>query len=577
MLSAPWRTWWAFLLYSIIIAGALFGLISVIQVQESLKRKLALEQQAYEHQQEINEHKLQFFTNISHEFRTPLTLILGPLEQIINEYRGSSKVFKNLKTIQKNADHLYRLISELMIFRKLENKQMKLKVQAADIISFLYEIYLSFEPQAKLHKYTYTFDTTEKLLYVLIDKDKLERVFFNLLSNAFKYTSAGGKIRMLISRKDDEVKIRVQDDGCGISREHIDLIFDRFYEVRNASEHGNYHQGTGIGLTIARNLTELHHGSIGVESAPNQGSCFTVTLPIIEKGVREQPKETEQFEPALSPFLQQAEFYDGSLITLPTDVLQNPLAVRILVVEDDPSMSDFLNEVLSSVYRVECKKNGAEAFDYAVVHQPELIISDVMMPVMDGIELCQKIKANIETSHIPFIMLTARASVLHKFDGLESGADEYLSKPFVVKELLLKCHNILKTRQNLKATFEKSGEISLPVKIMTSMDEELMTKAMEIVQQNLSNEHFDILEFCEQLGVSRTVLFTKIKSWTRLTPNDFIITLRMKKAAELIERRVGSISQVAYKVGFKDPKYFSRCFNKRYGMSPKEYNSRFKV
>ena len=580
VLPAPWRTWWAFTIYGLFIAGLLFGLMSIVQSRTRMKHQLELEKRELENQQKVNDQKLQFFTNVSHEFRTPLTLILGPLQRIIENYKGSRTVYRQLLTMQKNGDQLFGLINELMDFRKLENKQMKLSVSQANVVDFLKEVYFSFKPQAELHQCTYTFTTESEVVDAYFDSDKLERVFYNLLSNAFKYTKPGGHISLSITHDNQEVKVSVSDTGIGMQKDHLGKIFERFYEIPGHQEYGRYIRGTGIGLTIAKNIVDLHQGDISVVSEPNVGSTFTVTLPLGDSHLSKTTAEVRQetAEKRRSPVSEVNPSIDYTIKD--PELLENPsegdqYANTILVVEDNQGMNDFLRSILCKHYRVVQAKNGEEGLLKAREEQPDMIISDVMMPKMDGIAFCSKVKTDIRTSHIPFIVLTARTSLVYKYNGLESGADEYLNKPFNTKELLWKCHNILRTRDCFREKFLQTTSFTPSEMLVTSLDEDLMKKAWQIIEDNISNELFSVPDFSEQLGVSRTVLFAKVKAWTKKTPNELILSVRMKKAATLCEQKKHRTSQIAYSVGFKDPKYFAKCFKKYHGLSPKEYTERF--
>ncbi|MEQ9287084.1 MAG: two-component regulator propeller domain-containing protein [Cyclobacteriaceae bacterium] len=578
LLNPPWRTWWAFLIYAVIIAAALYLLISIYQSRIRLQHKLELETQEFLRHEEANQQKLQFFTNISHEFRTPLTLILGPLQKIIHEYKGSNVVYRQLLVIKKNTDQLFKLINELMDFRKLENKQMKLQAAEGDLVKFTQEIYLSFKQQARMGQYKYTFESTTSDLNIYFDRDKFEKVLYNLISNAFKYTPRKGSIKVVIKDTPAGVEIRVVDSGDGIAADQLSKVFDRFYEVPGQKNHGTFKQGSGIGLAIAKSIVDLHKGTIKVESRESEGSSFIVTLPagrkhLSDEEVIDEFKNSEDIsqyqnqQPAEvdAPSFDVEDFMDSD----------NKADKLVLVVEDNRQVAEFIRSVLKKNYRVVLAENGALGYNKAISEQPNLIISDVMMPEMDGIEFCARVKSDIRTSHIPFILLTARTSLVYKYDGLESGADEYLNKPFEIKELLLKCKNIINTQEKLKAKFSEHGEFYHSGLSVNSLDKKMMDQAMKIIRDNLSNQFFSIQLFCTELGTSRSLLFTKFKAWTNQTPNEFILGMRMKYASKLIEQNNMNISQVSNKVGFKDANYFSKCFKKQFDLSPKEYSEKF--
>lgn len=573
---APWRTWWAYLIYVLVIFSSLYFLLKIIQSRSELAANLELEHRENEQQKELNTAKLQFFTNISHEFRTPLTLILGPLQRIIQEYRGDRTLFKQLVSIEKNANQLLKLINQLMEFRKLENNQTKLYAAEGNLVKFVKEVYLSFKPYAQLQGFDYHFSSVEEEIRVYYDRDRLERVLFNLISNAFKYDKDQKAVHIHVARSDENVLISVSDKGIGMSQEQIAFIFDRFYQVRAGHESKEeMARGTGIGLSLVKGIVELHKGTIEVKSSPNNGSCFTISLPL---GMNHLPadqvhhgfKDSESLE-VYEQHHTKEEKQDFEIKNTPSSE-----ARKILVVEDNQEVRKFIVDILTSDgYNAQEAENGKEGVIAAKQLQPDLIISDVMMPVMDGIELCSTLKGNVQTSHIPVILLTARTSLIFKFEGLESGADDYINKPFNVKEFLLKVKNLLATRDHLKKQFDAKEVLSLSNVTITSLDETLFKKAIEVVENHIDNQFFDIPLFCSELGLSRTMLFTKIKAWTSLTPNDFIHSVRMKRAAQLLETKKANVSQISYEVGYKNPKYFSKMFQKHYAMTPTEYANKF--
>jgi len=576
---APWRTWWAFVIYGLFILGALYFLVDILKSRAKLKHDLQLEHIETERTKQANKSKLEFFTNISHEFRTPLALILGPLHQIIEEYRGSSKVYKKLLVIDNNANHLLQLINRLMDFRKFESNLYKLQAAEGNIIKFLKEIYLSFTEFAKNGNYEFNFLCDEDVVLVYYDRNKLERVFYNLISNAFRYTPNGGKITIRITKHDNEIVIAVEDNGVGIAKDYHDKIFERFFEVAvNNKPDSNYNKGTGIGLSIAKNIVELHKGTIQVTSNDNgEGSIFSVSLVL----GRVHLDDTEilqdfKFSDDVSQYVKQLNTTVPIEDTFDEDVKEEKKQT-ILLVEDHKPLRKFIKSLLTTQYNILEAENGAVGFKKAKKEFPDLIVSDVIMPETTGTELCSAIKGNIKTSHIPIILLTSRSSLIYKLDGLESGADDYISKPFDVKEFKLRIKNLLQSRAKLREKFISNDGLKPEDILVSSFDEKLYKKALQIVNDNISNEDFDIPYFCTELGVSRTMLFTKIKAWSNLTPNEFIQYFRMKRAAQLLEHGKINISQVSYQVGFKNPKYFSKCFQKKFGETPSQYANKFSV
>ncbi|WP_396600584.1 two-component regulator propeller domain-containing protein [Algibacter sp. R77976] len=575
---APWRTWWAFTIYGLLIILALYFLINILKSRTKLRHDLQLEYLETEKTKEINKDRLEFFTNISHEFRTPLALILGPLNQIIEDYRGSSKVYKKLLVIDNNANHLLHLINRLMDFRKFENNLYKLQAAEGNIVKFLREIYLSFTEFAKNGNYEFYFECDEDAILVYYDRIKLERVFYNLISNAFRYTPKGGKIVITVKKNENSLNIHIKDTGVGIATEYHDKIFERFFEVSvNNKPDKNYNKGTGIGLSIAKNIVELHKGTINVKSnLDDKGSIFSVTLLLGSSHLNKtEIIQDFKFSDDISQYIKQ--------LNKPKDFIEEVFEVdikeedkqTILIVEDHKPLRKFIKSLLKGQYNVIEAENGKVALKKVKKEAPDLIVSDVIMPEMAGTELCSAIKSNLKTSHIPFILLTSRSSLIYKLDGLEHGADDYISKPFNVKEFKLRIANLLQTREKLKEKFISNEGLKPEDVLVSSFDEKLYKKALKIVNNNIRNEDFDIPYFCSELGVSRTMLFTKIKAWSNFTPNEFILHFRMKLAAQLLEQGKINISQVSYQVGYRDPKYFSKSFQKKFGITPSKYAAKF--
>ena len=575
VLPPPWKTPIAFGIYFVIIALALYGLNYVKESRSKLNHRLQLQQIEKQQQEELNKSKLEFFTNISHEFRTPLSLILGPLQQVIDEYQGSNKIYKKLQVIQQNGDQLLKLINQLLDFRKFENKRSKLRAAEGNIVKFLREIYLSFFEFSKIGNYQYTFNTPTDELKLYFDRYKLERVFYNLISNAFKYTPEGGKIEINIIPKDHSVVIEVRDNGKGIDKQFVNKVFDRFYEVASDEKYQKqFNQASGIGLSIAKKAIDLHKGKIQVLETQQQGSTFMVSIPLGKAHLKESDIiKNFKISDDVRLYQNQVKTYTNKELGID---INNQDAERqlVLVAEDNDGLRDFIADVLKERYNVVTAKNGKEAYKKALQQIPDLIISDVIMPEMEGTELCAKIKSDIRTSHIPLILLTSRTSLVYKFDGLESGADAYINKPFNVKEFLLTANNILDSKQKIKQKYSGST-IEFENSSTTSIDEKMLKKAINIVKKNIDNTSFNIPSFSAELGVSRTILFAKIKTLTNLTPNEFIHSIRMKRAAELLELGQINVSEVCYKVGFKDPKYFTKCFKKHFNQTPSEYSSKF--
>ncbi|WP_244526801.1 ATP-binding protein [Pseudozobellia thermophila] len=578
VLPAPWKSIWAFMLYGILGGVTMYYFYNILKSRAKLKQDLRWEQLENKRKEENHEAKLRFFTNISHDFRTPLTLILGPLQQILNNYKGSSIVYKKLLVIESSANHLLHLINRLMEFRKLEDNQSKLQVAEGNIVKFVNEIFLSFTEFAKGKGYNYTFKSSRDEILVFYDRPKLEQVFYNLLSNAFKYTPEGGEISITIDLDQSNIYFKIQDSGIGIKKEYLEQIFNRFFEVPHSTGPDEvYNKGTGIGLSIVKNIIDLHKGSIKVSSKLSEGSVFTISLPLGKNHLK--PDEiipNFKFSDDITQYTNHLTDIERKTLLTTTDnfTIKKELPT-ILIVEDNDQLRAFFKNLLSGEYNIMEAEDGEIGLSKALQFLPDLVISDVMMPKMAGTELCAQLKHNLKTSHIPIILLTARTSLFYKFKGLESGADDYISKPFHLREFKLRIKNLLDSSRRLREKFTKEPSVVPSELTITSLDEKLLTKAMHIVETNLGNHQFDINSFAKELGVSRTMLFTKIKAWTNHTPNEFINELRLKKAAVYFETSNMNISEISYKVGFNNPKYFSKCFQKKYNMTPSQYIKKF--
>ncbi|WP_169630337.1 hybrid sensor histidine kinase/response regulator transcription factor [Flavobacterium sp. ASW18X] len=574
---SPWLTNWAKAIYILTTLAILFWLTNIIRSRTKLKHRLELEHLENEKNRVLNDAKLQFFTNISHEFRTPLTLITGPLQQLLTDYKGSRVVYKKLLVIESNANRLLQLINRLMDFRKLEHKKYTLEAAEGNIVKFLKEIYLSFSEYARCNGFTYKFYSEAEEILVYYDRPKLEQVFYNLISNAFKYTPAGGNIHIQVHKEADCILICVSDSGPGVPEEFKEKIFDRFFEIPEYQKPANAKgSGTGIGLSIAKSIVDLHKGDISVSNAQNSGAIFKVRLKLGKDHIELNEINHEyKFSDDLGLYKSQLIQSDFDALISTEDLLQEKQKDTILLVEDNVPLRNFIKDFLKDKYNILEAGDGKEALSKALKHDLNLVISDVIMPEMVGTELCAKLKSNLKTSHIPVVLLTSRTALLYKFEGLENGADDYISKPFNITEFKLRTRNLIDSSKRMRTKFSEKQNLLANEIVASSMDENLLKKALEIVESNISNANFDIITFATELGVSRTLLFTKIKAWTNCTPNEFIQELRLKRSAELLEQGNLNISEISYLVGFNNPKYFSKCFQKKYNLSPTAYIQKF--
>ncbi len=538
------------------------------QQQEIIAQNEQLEQQARQ-LKELDRLKSRFFANISHEFRTPLTLITGPLEQIIKREKHPEKITE-LKIIQKNALKLLELINQLLDLARIETGRIKLKLQKDNIVSFLRTLINSFTSFAVEKGIELTFTQEMDEVNIYFDKDKVEKILFNLLSNAFKFTPQGGKIkvRCAFSANKDYFAIEVEDTGTGIARNEQKKIFDRFYQSEKNSRYIS--QGTGIGLALCKELIELHKGQISLESIDKKGSIFTVLLPTDvnlfdkENLVKSRDKDTTYtFQQRLSKQIPQ----DVKTHTSKNETARQKI---ILLVEDNEDMRLYIKKNLSTNYKLIEAINGRDGLILAKEYRPDLIIADVMMPVLDGLKMTEKIKSHQHTSHIPVIVLTARASQESIINGYAAKADAYITKPFSIEQLNLQVNNLIEIRQKLRNKFQKSIRVS-PSEITTSsLDEQFLSKALEIVEKNLANSEFNVGEFCNQMGVSRTNLHRKLRALTRQSASEFIRSVRLKRAAQLLKQKSGNVSDIAYAVGFSSLSYFAKCFKEQFNVSPSD-------
>lgn len=575
VLPPVWKTWWAYLFYAIVFVTAWYYINRFLRRQERLETELHYEHLNYKQQQELYQSKLDFFTRISHEIRTPLTLIFAPLEKLIEITKENPSLNTQLNAIKNNTDRLLRLIKELLDFRKIETGNLQLRVIETDVVAFCKDIFEAFKDQAANSNLKFQFEPKKQTLNAFIDLSQMEKVVFNLLSNALKYTPSGGTIKLTVDDTVDHVQIKVFDTGKGMSKEHLDHIFTNFYQIKNQNQQIT---GWGIGLALVKNIIDLHKGEISVRSelSSSEKNGFTEFCVSIPKGAghfseAEFAESAEHFEVESIPM----ENVHSPNETIPVSTTINKDAQgkrqHVLVVEDNDELREFIMQSLQETYQVIGCANGAEGWAYAIENIPDLIISDVTMPIMDGNEFCRKIKEEERTNHIPVVMLTAMASQLHQIQGLESGADVYITKPFSIQVLELNVKNLLSSKEALKAKYNKELMLT-PTKIEASSPEErFLSKLMEIVESKMEDPDFNVTVLVEEIGMSQTVLYKKIKALTDLSITDFIKSVRLKRAAQLLTTGHLSIAEVAYSVGFNDRKYFSKEFKKQFGVVPSDY------
>ena len=515
-----------------------------------------------------------FFTHISHEFRTPLTLIFGPANDI-SEKTTDPGIKKNAGVIKKNASRLYALVNQLLDISKLEEGKMKLEVSEQNIIPWLKGFMLSFASLAERKKITFRFYPPGENLNVFIDKEKVEKIVDNLLSNAFKFTPEEGRIELKVSKNEEYIDISVQDTGIGIPQEKISKIFDRFYQVD--SSHKREHEGTGIGLALSKELIELHKGKIKVESSEGKGTMFTINLPISKKHYSaEEICKTVKSEEVLTDIAPDSIiFEENKNEKINVNMIIGSEKPVLLLVEDNSDVRSYMREYLEKGYSIIEAVDGEEGFKKSVEQIPDLIISDVMMPKVDGFELCEKLKTDERTSHIPIILLTAKATSQDKIIGYKTGADDYIVKPFDIKELCVRVKNLIDQRKKLRKHFQQEGIFHLDNKDITSVDRKFLERAVKIINEHISDLSFGVESFANELCIGRTSIYKKIAALVGGPPGDFIKRIRLSKASNLLSHKAGNISEIALAVGFSNPAYFAECFKKQFGVTPSKYPGNF--
>jgi signal transduction histidine kinase/DNA-binding response OmpR family regulator len=567
----PWYlSWWAYVLYAVCLIGILY-LIRRFELKR-LKRKhrLQLEHSEFESLKNLDQMKSHFFANISHEFRTPLTLILGQIESVMSSHIEIKEKGK-LQVANRNARRLLTLINQLLDLSKLESGSMELKADQHNIVSFLKSLFYSFESLAELQKITLKFESELENIPVVFDPDKMEKIFYNLLSNAFKFTAANDEINVTIKIAESSVvEISIKDTGTGIPSDRLPHIFDRFYQVDGSGT--REYEGTGIGLALTKELVELHKGEIAVKSKLGGGSEFIIKLPLGDlKLDKEQlvkaPAEEFSFENI-------SEAFDSKKINQDSNFPEQlPGGSReiILIVEDNFDVRAYINEQLADDYQVIEASNGLEGIQKAQDQIPDLIITDVMMPKMDGYQFSREIRLNEKTSHIPLIMLTAKAALDDKITGLETGIDAYLTKPFSAKELKVRVKNLIFQREQLRKRFSTSTILKPSEVTSASIDQKFLQKTIEIIEAHFEDEQFNVEKLAEESNMSVSQLNRKLNALVDQPSSQLIRSLRLQRAADLLKQNAGSVAEICYKVGFNDQAYFSRSFKKQFGCSPSDY------
>lgn len=615
----PWyKTWWAFIIYALIFFLLVFFIVKwrsrkLVQEKQNLetivKKRTAeinrknrqLEEQSVK-LKELDKAKSRFFANISHEFRTPLTLIMGPLEHMISRTRSKEQK-EHFNVMLRNSQRLLTLINRLLDLSRLDSGKMKLQAALQDIVPFLKGILDSFRGLADLHKLELEFITEKEHITLYFDAGKLEEVMGNLLTNAVKFTLPGGKIRVTAAVsepggvKEEQylpgfLEISVSDTGIGISADQLAHIFDRFYQAEGSDRRDFKHKGSGIGLALTRELVELHHGRIDVHSREGKGTEFIIRLPLGNRHLKSH--EMVSVSQAAVPGREPGETYDisatylaekeeiesmtaGEDSAVKDEVGEAGEGARgknvVLVVEDHAEMRRYIRGTLEPEYRVVEAVNGREGINKAGDIIPDLIISDIMMPVIDGYELCRQLKNHIDTCHIPIMLLTAKAAEESVVHGLEAGADDYITKPFNTKILQARIKNLIDLRCHLQKKIQREKMLMPDEICVSSMDEAFLKEFQDIIEKNLSEPDLNIDHLCDQLYMSRATLFRKVQALTGQTPIQFILSYRLQRAVQLLKTNFGNVTEVAFEVGFSSPAYFTKRFKEKFHQLPSTFQA----
>lgn len=554
---APWLSWWAYLCYAIVLFSILFLTLRYFFIRALLQRT-----------ENVQQMKLKFFTHVSHEIRTPLTLILGPLESLLKTTANLPEIHRQIIPIKNNADRLLKLVTELMDFRKMETGNLKLHLSPYDIVQFVQQMFDVFKDLAISKNISYHIEVPTTPIKIWMDSVQMEKVFFNLLSNAFKFTNNNGTISVVVTETDQEVTIQIRDNGIGIPESSKNKLFSDFFQIDIP---GSDHIGSGIGLALTKSIIVAHGGHISIESveqtsAQSGDTKFTVTL---KKG---QPAIDEKHEGTNNTTTNRIYKVDAQH---DAQQLTNEATISfdetLLIVEDNPEIRQMLYNLLCPYYNVIEADNGQKGWETATELLPDLVICDIMMPIKNGLELCSDLKTDDRTSHIPIILLTAMDSHLQQVDGLETGADIYITKPFSTELLLLNVRNLLQARKVMRKKFTEEVNLKPQDITINKTDHDFMLKVIQFIDDKMADQHFVVQDLANEVGMSQPVLYKKIRAITDLSVNDFIKSVRLKRAASLLETNQYNISEVSYLVGFNDAKYFSREFKKQFGHTPKSY------
>lgn len=574
-----YKTWWAYLVYMVLFLGGVYYVYRFKRAELLLRTSLEMEKKEKKNINELNKAKLRFFTSISHEFRTPLTLLITKLDAIIAETTSGTTLHKKVKALSQHANQLMELINELLDFRKMEQGFTRLEVAETDMVAFAQNVYQGFVAYAQTHNVTYRFSSTEPSILCWFDAKQMEKVLYNLLSNAFKYVNKQqGMVEVQVSAEQDSVILKVMDNGVGIQRKDMNKIFDRFYQIGESPDGVGHVMGTGIGLALVKEIVDLHHGLVHVESSPGYGSIFIVTL---RKGremfsddeIVEANREAAPLKPYNDKVLTDQDETVDELIPLPPS--ENGGSYTVLLVEDNEDLLITLSELFGKTYRVLTARDGVEGLEMTRREMPDLVVSDVMMPRMSGTDMCRRIKDDITVCHIPVVLLTAMGSTESTIEGFRCNADEYVPKPFDARLLIVRCNNLVRSRILLRKKFMEEDRGAAELLATTPLDREFLKRCDSYIEANMANSDFSVDMMAKAMMMGRSSFFNKFKELTGMTPNDYMQNYRLRASAIWLKDKPDlQISDIAYRLGFSSPRYFSYCFKAKYGMTPKEFRSK---
>ncbi|NOT50868.1 MAG: response regulator [Chitinophagaceae bacterium] len=551
----------------LLLAATAFYIFRNKQLLKQKRAKLLAEMEHAEAEKlrHLDKVKNSFFANISHEFRTPLTLMIGPLKQMEQGKLDEDSSKKYMKMMRHNGERLLHLINQMLDLSKLESGKLGLRVSKTDITGLLKATVYSFNSMAEQKLVNYHTHFPEHEIIGWIDKDKFQKIVTNLLSNAFKFTPENGSVSVDVENGDKRIRITVGDSGPGIPKEQLDKIFDRFYQVEGTEG------GTGIGLSLVKELVQLHKGQISVSSDTGRGASFRLSIPVAREFYTDEDVDISGKETATTIVIPAAGYTEEEA----KQAVGDSSLPTVLIVEDNNDLQQFISDTLKKEFNVALAGNGSEGIEKALLLIPDLIVTDVMMPVMDGVAMTNELKKNEKTSHVPVIMLTAKATTESKIEGLKTGADDYLVKPFDGDELIARIQNLIDQREKLRELYSKKIISITPDKVDVSSQENVfLEKIRAAIDENLDNEMFGVVDLANAVNMSRSQLHRKLKALTGEAPNELIRNFRLERALELLQKNAGNVTEVAFMTGFSSPAYFSKCFNDRYGYSPTDVKNR---